>query len=88
MEGVLALIKSGKIQKLILSGDGISRTNYDETKSMEDYLIAKGISKDILLQDPHGIDTWSSMERAKELCSCDSITLISQPFHTPRAYII
>lgn len=78
------LLTSGKISKILISGDGNSKS-YDEVLAMSKYLIKKGVSEKALLYDKKGIDTFESMKNAKNLFNIKKAIIISQSFHLPRA---
>lgn len=82
-----ALMKSGKITYLIVSGDN-GRKEYDEPNQMRDDLIAEGIDSNHIYRDYAGFRTFDSMKRAKDIFGQDSVTVISQQFHNERALYI
>lgn len=87
LEAANALYQSGRIQKLILSGDN-TRPYYDEVNVMKKYMLKKGIPpKDIFL-DHNGIRTFDSLYRARHKFGCQKLVIISQAFHLPRALFI
>jgi SanA protein len=87
IEAAAALIKSGKITYIIVSGDN-SRKDYNEPTEMRDDLIAAGVDSTHIYMDDAGFRTFDSMVRAKEIFGQDSLTIISQPFHNERALYI
>ena len=78
------LLTEGKISKILISGDGNSKT-YDEVLAISKYLIRKGVPEKALIYDKKGIDTFESMKNAKNLFNIQKAIIISQSFHLPRA---
>ncbi|MES2628419.1 MAG: ElyC/SanA/YdcF family protein [Bacteroidota bacterium] len=78
------LMASGKIEKIIVSGDN-SRKDYDEPSLMRNDLIAAGVDSTRIFRDYAGFRTLDSVFRAKEIFGQDSILVISQQFHNERA---
>jgi len=87
IEAAVALIKSGKITYVIVSGDN-SRKDYDEPTEMRDDLVAAGVDSTRIYPDYAGFRTFDSMVRAREIFGQDSLTVISQAFHNERAVYI
>lgn len=78
------LYESGKVKKLVLSGD--NRTiEYNEPQAMKDYLIEKGIPEHDLVLDYAGRRTYDSCYRARDIFHLDSVIIVTQDFHLPRA---
>ena len=81
------LYKQKKVEHFILSGD--NRTiYYNEPETMRDALIALGVPDSIITLDYAGIRTFDSIVRSKEIFGMDSLTIITQPFHSYRALFI
>ncbi len=81
------LYKSGKVKKLIVSGDNRA-VNYNEPLKMENDLIARGIPEEDIQPDYAGFRTLDSVVRAKEVFGQERVTVISQEFHNHRAIFI
>ncbi|MGC3994800.1 MAG: ElyC/SanA/YdcF family protein [Propionicimonas sp.] len=81
------LYRAGRVQRLLLSGDGQSRF-YDETGGMRDYLLRLGVPEDALLLDPAGFDTYDSCLRARDVFGLHRLVVVSQRYHLPRALAI
>lgn len=81
------LYHSGKVKKLIVSGD--NRFNdYNEPKDMREALIRHGVPDSCIISDFAGLRTFDSMIRCKHIFGQDSVTVISQRFHNERAIYI
>ncbi len=81
------LMKAGKIENLIISGDN-GRVGYDEPSDMRSQLIAAGIDSTRIYLDYAGFRTYDSMVRAKKIFGQSNLTVISQLFHNERAIYI
>lgn len=87
LDAALTLYRSGKIEKILVSGDN-STTRYDEPTDMKNDLIRFGVDPDDIYLDYAGFRTLDSMVRAKHVFGLSSFTVISQPFHCQRALFI
>lgn len=87
MEATSRLFKQGKVKYLILSGNNDSEY-YNEPKDMQKALLALGVPSDAMILDFSGKRTYDSILRAKYLFHENSLTIISQNFHTARALYI
>lgn len=87
LEDVLALHRTGKIKKILISGDN-GEDDYDEISVMNNYLVENGVPQDIIFGDYAGFDTYSTMERADKIFDIKSAIIVSQGFHLPRAIYI
>lgn len=84
IEAATALLKSGKIKYIVVSGD--NGTNYyDETTYMKNDLIVAGIDSSVIYPDYAGFRTFDSVVRLKKIFGQDSVTIISQGWHNERA---
>lgn len=83
----LELYKSGRVKKLLLSGDHGTK-NYDEVNTMKEYLLDKGVPAEDIFLDHAGFDTYDSFYRAKEIFGVYDVTVVTQAFHLPRAVYI
>jgi SanA protein len=81
------LIKAGKIDRLIVSGD--NRTKYyNEPIMMQKALMELGVSKDKIVIDAGGFRTIESIRNAKDQFGLTGMTIITQRFHGYRAIFI
>ncbi|HMU69781.1 MAG TPA: ElyC/SanA/YdcF family protein [Chitinophagales bacterium] len=87
IEAALSLLKSNKIDYLVISGDN-SRPDYNEPAMMRDDLVAAGIDISRIYLDYAGFRTFDSVVRLREIFGTDSATIISQEFHNERALYI
>ena len=78
------LYKSGKVSKILVSGDNHVKT-YDEPQKMKEALMDRGIPDSDIVLDYAGFRTLDSVVRSKEVFCQDKITIVSQGFHNARA---
>ena len=83
----IELYKSGKVKKLLLSGDH-GRKNYDEVNSMREYVLSKGVKPEDVFMDHAGFSTYDSMYRSRDVFNVDKMIIVTQEFHLPRAIYI
>jgi len=87
IDAATELIKAGKVEYLVISGDN-SRKEYNEPEMMRSDLIVAGVDSTRIFLDFAGFRTFDSMIRLKDIFSQDSVTVISQEFHNQRALFI
>lgn len=87
MDAAAELYFKGKVQNLLISGDGMGKY-YNENREMRKSLLNRGIPDSVIVDDKKGIDTLASMANAHKNIPNEKITIISQPFHLPRALFI
>lgn len=80
----LQLYQAGRAPKLLLSGDH-GQVDYDEVGVMRAYLAERGVPAEALFLDHAGFDTYDSFYRAKAVFQADSLIVVTQEFHLPRA---
>jgi SanA protein len=80
----LALYRSGRVKRIIVSGDHQTPA-YDEPNAMRVYLEAKGVPPEAVFMDHAGLDTYSSMWRARHVFGVSRIVVVTQQFHLARA---
>jgi len=87
VETAAALYKSGKVEKLLMSGDN-RFVNYNEPESMRQYALTLGVPDSDIVLDYAGRRTYDTCYRAKEIFGVDSAILVTQRFHLPRALFL
>lgn len=80
----VALIKTGLVKKLVMSGDGRS-SSYNEPDAMQDLAIELGVAGDSILLDHAGLRTYDSLLRALKIHGLTHVTIVTQQFHMDRA---
>nr|WP_231980508.1 ElyC/SanA/YdcF family protein [Tessaracoccus coleopterorum] len=81
------LFEAGKVSAVLVTGDGLSRSNH-ETAVMRDYLVAAGVPAGRIVEDPAGFDTYDSCVRARDVFGVTELTLVTQDYHVGRAVAI
>ncbi len=80
----LALYRAGRVGRIIVSGDHRTPA-YDEPNAMRAYLEANGVPAEVVFMDHAGLDTYSSMWRARHVFGATRIVVVTQRFHLARA---
>lgn len=87
MSRAAELYKKKKVDHFILSGD--NRTKYyNEPETMRGALMALGVPDSVITLDYAGLRTFDSIVRSREIFGQDSLTIITQTFHSYRALFI
>lgn len=81
------LYRDGKVKHFILSGDN-HREHYNEPRDMQALLVKFGVPISNITLDYAGFRTLDSVVRSKKVFGQNSICIVSQAFHTPRALFI
>ena len=84
LDTAIQLYKSGKVQKLLISGDH-GTTTYDEVNAMLKYCVDRGIPDQDVFTDHAGFDTYDTMYRARDVFKVTDCLVVTQGFHLPRA---
>lgn len=87
LNAAAALMRSGKVDFLLVSGDNALR-EYDEPTTFKNDLVKMGIPSDRIFLDYAGFRTLDSMVRCKKVFGEDDIIVVSQEFHNERALYI
>lgn len=88
LDKAVELYESGKVKKILVSGDN-GQEDYDEVTAAKNYLITeKKIPPQDIFLDHAGFDTYDSLYRAREVFVADSYIIVTQAFHLPRALYI
>ena len=87
MDAAAALIRSGKVRHLLLSGDN-GRSSYDEPSAMQEALTKRGVSAEAMTLDYAGFRTLDSMARAREVFDLHRCTIVTDDFHQARAVFL
>jgi len=86
-EAAFDLYASGKVQKVLVSGDD-SVPGFDEVTPVRKYLLEAGVAPEDIFLDHAGFDTYSSMYRAKNVFGVQDAIIVTQSFHMPRSVFI
>ncbi len=75
------------VDKILVTGDN-SSLDHNEVEPVRKYLLKNGIPDADVFLDHAGFDTYSSMFRARDVFKIESMVVVSQSFHLPRAVYI
>jgi len=81
----VALYLDGTVDRLIMSGDGTDSSGFGEPTVMRRIAEEMGVPADAIIEDPLGVDTYSSCVNARDTFGATSVIMVSQAFHVPRA---
>jgi vancomycin permeability regulator SanA len=87
LQTALDLYRAGKVSRILVSGDH-HKDGYDEVNAMRRWLEARGVPPGDVFLDHAGLDTYSSMARAREVFRARRVIVVTQRFHLPRALYI
>ena len=87
VETAVALYHAGKVQKLLMSGDN-SSLEYNEPDAMMAHAVAMGVPAEDIQPDYAGRRTYDSCYRAKAIFQVQSLVVVTQAFHLPRALFL
>ena len=84
MDATALLYHHGEIKKIIVSGE--KSQGYDEPFAMKNYLVyQEGVPESIIIEDPKGFKTQSSISNCKNIYQQNDVIIVSQGFHNLRA---
>lgn len=84
MDTAIKLYTSGKVTKIVLSGDNRTK-EYDEVTPMESYALANGVAEEDIILDPKGSSTYDTCYRINHTFHIKKAALVTNDFHLPRA---
>lgn len=87
VETAAGLYLSGRVQKLLMSGDGQGEF-YNEPEAMRHFALSLGVPETAIILDLAGRRTYDTCYRAKEVFGVKSALLVTQKFHLPRALFL
>src|SRR5574341_213649 len=87
VETAASLYLSGKVEKLLMSGDG-QFEGYNEPEAMRQFALSLGVPNDGIVLDYAGKRTYDTCYRAKAVYGVKSALLVTQKFHLPRALFL
>ena len=83
----IELYQKGAAPKLLMSGDHGTK-GYDEVNVMKDFALASGIPSQDIFMDHAGFATYDSLYRARDIFQAQTVIVVSQRYHLPRALYI
>ena len=87
VEKAAELYNDGKVDRLLLSGDGRTAA-YNEPKAMETVALELNIPQEALVLDYYGLRTYDTCARANALFGVSEAVLVTQAFQLPRAIML
>lgn len=84
MDATAELYKSGKVRKILVSGDNRSM-DYNEPRDMRDALVERGVPASVITLDYAGLRTLDSVIRAHEIFGVNECVIVTDDFHLPRS---
>jgi vancomycin permeability regulator SanA len=75
---------SGKVQKILMSGDN-SYLDYNEPGAMREYALSLGVPHAAIVLDYAGRRTYDTCYRGRAIFGVKDVILVTQSFHLPRA---
>lgn len=87
VETASQLYFSGKVEKLLMSGDNTT-LDYNEPQAMHDFAVELGVPPEDIVLDYAGRRTYDTCYRAQHIFGLDSAILVTQGFHIPRAVFL
>jgi vancomycin permeability regulator SanA len=87
VETAASLYLSGRVEKLLMSGDG-QMEGYNEPEAMRHFALSLGVPEEAIFLDYAGKRTYDTCYRAKEVFGVQSALLVTQKFHLPRALFL
>ena len=78
------LLEAGKVQRLVMSGEG-EEPHYDEVTVMRRTAIELGADEDLIESDAEGHRTYDSCFNTRNHFHANSVVVVSQRYHLPRA---
>ena len=86
MDTAVALYHDDIVDTLVVSGHQ-NESGYDEPASMRAYAISQGVLASDITTDVYGDRTFDTCYRARDVFRLESILLVTQEFHLPRALL-
>ncbi|MEG3632872.1 SanA/YdcF family protein [Micromonospora palythoicola] len=85
LETAAELVGSGKARVVLVSGDGAGGSG-DEPAIMAAHLSERlGVDPQRVVADPHGLDTYDSCLRARQVYGIERALIVTQSYHLSRA---
>ena len=87
IEAAATLIRSGKVEKLLLSGSKDS-IYYNEPNYMKSALLTRGVKESQIVLDPNGDRTLQSLARLRDIYGFDQCIVVTQKYHAYRTLFL
>lgn len=79
------LYRARLVSQIIMSGAGKDSSGHGEPAVMRRVAEEAGVPPEAIIEDPLGVDTYSSCVRARDEYGMHSVIVATQEFHVPRA---
>ena len=83
-----AVYETGCADYILVTGDSLEPSDYDETGAMKAFLIDEGVPESSIVCDPLGLSTYASMRRAVNEFGIESAVVVTTEFHVPRSVYV
>jgi vancomycin permeability regulator SanA len=87
LDKAVELYNQDIIETIIVSGD-TRNSNYNEPEVMQNYLVQNGVPLSNIRKDNQGEKTIETCRRIKNEFNLQTVILITQDFHVPRAHAL
>ena len=87
VETAARLLHAGIVSHLILSGDG-RNPNYHEPHAMRQMLRELGIADRFMTEDPAGLSTYESVQRAGQIAAGRPLVIVTQELYCGRSLLL
>jgi vancomycin permeability regulator SanA len=87
LDAGLKLFNDGKGDWFIVSGDNRT-SNYNEPKVMRNWLLSRGVPKNLIVSDFAGKRTYDSLKRAQNVFGVSKVVIVTSDFHLARAMFL
>lgn len=84
----VSLYNAGLVEQLIMSGDSLDPSDYDEVRAMREYAIDCGVPEGAIISDELGLNTHASVYRAMHIFGKSRFIIITQNYHLERAVFL
>lgn len=84
LDDAITLYRTGKIEKIIVSGDNVV-PSYDEVTPMVKYVGEHGVRQEDIWADRKGVSTYDTCYRLTRAFAVKNAILVTNDFHLPRA---
>ncbi len=87
VETAIQMYQRGKTKKIIISWDN-GKKYYNEVDAMYSYCVNRGIPAKDIIVDMYGYSTYESIIHVRTLPGINTVGVVTQNFHLPRALFI
>ncbi len=84
LDAAIELYETGRVEKLLFSGDN-RVVDYNEPARMREYALDQGVPDEDIVLDYAGRRTYDTCYRAREIFGVHEAVLVTQRYHLPRA---